>query len=151
MRNRWAFRSSRPSWRMREYFTPYGGAAGTTQLLPQAPRRQRHSGQCRSLVGCVRRQVDRQRYHVDHRVAITSVSTNLNYEQFSNRAAPLAGDYLWITSLGDFAFGAWTDWRDTVAGANVRTMADWIRISAAVEFRSRPPANRKNSNREVRP
>jgi hypothetical protein len=53
-------------------------------------------------------------------VAITDTSTNPNYEQFSNRSSPFAGDYLWITSLGDFAFGAWTDWRDTVAGPDPR-------------------------------
>jgi hypothetical protein len=53
-------------------------------------------------------------------VAITDTRTNPNYEQFSNRAAPFAGDYLWITSVGNFAFGAWTDWRDTVAGPDPR-------------------------------
>lgn len=51
---------------------------------------------------------------------ITSSTSNPNFEQFSNRTAPFAGDYLWITSLGDFAFGAWTDWRDTVAGTDPR-------------------------------
>ena len=51
---------------------------------------------------------------------ITDTSSNPNYEQFSNRAVPFAGDYLWITSKGDFAFGAWTDWRNTVAGADPR-------------------------------
>ena len=53
-------------------------------------------------------------------LAITDTSTNPNYEQFSNRSAPFAGDYLWITSLGNFAFGAWTDWRDTMAGPDPR-------------------------------
>jgi len=53
-------------------------------------------------------------------VAITTASSNPNYEQFSNRTVPFAGDYLWITSLGNFAFGAWTDWRDTVAGPDPR-------------------------------
>jgi len=52
--------------------------------------------------------------------AITDTSTNPNYAQFSNRSAPFAGDYLWITSLGNFAFGAWTDWRDIVAGPDPR-------------------------------
>jgi len=51
---------------------------------------------------------------------ITDTISNPNYEQFSNRAVPFAGDYLWITSKGDFAFGAWTDWRNTVAGADPR-------------------------------
>ena len=53
-------------------------------------------------------------------VRLTSVKSNPNYEQFSNRTVPFAGDYLWITSLGDFAFGAWTDWRNTVAGTDPR-------------------------------
>jgi hypothetical protein len=51
---------------------------------------------------------------------LSDSSTNPNYEQFSNREAPFAGDYLWITSLGSFAFGAWTDWRNTVTGSDPR-------------------------------
>jgi hypothetical protein len=51
---------------------------------------------------------------------LTMVSSNPNYEQFSNRTIPFAGDYLWITSLGAFSFGTWTDWRDTAAGADPR-------------------------------
>jgi len=51
---------------------------------------------------------------------ITDVSTNPNYEQFDNRAVPFAGDYLWVTSLGSFAYTAWTDWRDTVQGTDPR-------------------------------
>jgi hypothetical protein len=53
----------------------------------------------------------------------TNFTSNGNYEQFDNRAIPFAGDYLWVTSLGNFAFGAWTDWRDTVAGADPREPA----------------------------
>src|ERR671924_257633 len=44
---------------------------------------------------------------------ITDVSTNPNYEQFDNRSVPFAGDYLWVTSLGSFAYTVWTDWRET--------------------------------------
>jgi len=51
---------------------------------------------------------------------VTDVSTNPNYEQFDNRSVPFAGDYLWVTSLGDFAYGTWTDWRNTVAGSDPR-------------------------------
>jgi hypothetical protein len=51
---------------------------------------------------------------------ITDVSTNPNYEQFDNRAVPFAGDYLWVTSLGSFAYTAWTDWRNTVQGTDPR-------------------------------
>ncbi|MCA1830608.1 MAG: hypothetical protein LC663_03730, partial [Actinobacteria bacterium] len=51
---------------------------------------------------------------------ITDVMSNPNYEQFSNRTVPFAGDYLGITSHGDWAFGAWTDWRNTVGGLDPR-------------------------------
>jgi hypothetical protein len=53
-------------------------------------------------------------------VRVTEVSSNGNYEQFDGRSVPFAGDYLWLTSFGDFAFGAWTDWRNTVAGPDPR-------------------------------
>ena len=54
------------------------------------------------------------------RARLTDVTSNPNYEQFSNRTVPFAGDYLWITSLGDFSFGTWTDWRNTVQGTDPR-------------------------------
>jgi len=53
-------------------------------------------------------------------VRITAASTNPNFEQFSNREVPFAGDYLWVTSVGSSAFGAWTDWRNTVSGTDPR-------------------------------
>lgn len=37
------------------------------------------------------------------------VTPNPNYEQSDNRSVPFAGDDLWVTPLGDFAFGTWTD------------------------------------------
>jgi hypothetical protein len=51
---------------------------------------------------------------------VTDTSTNPNWEQFDNRAVPFAGDYLWVTSLGDTAYAVWTDWRDTVKGEDPR-------------------------------
>ena len=54
---------------------------------------------------------------------VSSRSTNPNYEQFSDRVVPFAGDYLWVTSLGAFAYVAWTDWRDTVKGVDPREPA----------------------------
>jgi hypothetical protein len=51
---------------------------------------------------------------------ITDTTTNPNYEQFSDRTVPFAGDYLGVTSLGDFSFAVWTDWRKTEAGADPR-------------------------------
>jgi hypothetical protein len=54
---------------------------------------------------------------------VTNTTTNPNFEQFDNRALPFAGDYLWVTSLGSFSFGVWTDWRNTVAGTDPRETA----------------------------
>ena len=51
---------------------------------------------------------------------LNAVRSNPNYEQFDNRTVPFAGDYLWVTSIGDFAYGVWTDWRDTIAGSDPR-------------------------------
>jgi hypothetical protein len=51
---------------------------------------------------------------------ISDVTTNPNYEQFDNRQVPFAGDYLWVTSLGNFAYTTWTDWRNTVQGSDPR-------------------------------
>lgn len=55
-----------------------------------------------------------------NKTRVTDFTSNPNYEQFGNRTAPFAGDYLWVTSLGNFSYGAWTDWRNTVAGADPR-------------------------------
>jgi hypothetical protein len=51
---------------------------------------------------------------------VSDVTTNPNYEQFDNRAVPFAGDYLYVTSLGSFAYSVWTDWRNTVQGVDPR-------------------------------
>jgi hypothetical protein len=51
---------------------------------------------------------------------VSDVTTNPNYEQFDNRTIPFAGDYLWVTSLGEFSYGTWTDWRNTVPGTDPR-------------------------------
>jgi hypothetical protein len=51
---------------------------------------------------------------------ITDVTTNPNYEQFDNRSVPFAGDYLWVTSLGSFAYTTWTDSRNVVQGTDPR-------------------------------
>jgi hypothetical protein len=51
---------------------------------------------------------------------ITDQASNPNYEQFDNRQVPFAGDYLWVTSLGSFAYATWTDWRNTVQGTDQR-------------------------------
>jgi hypothetical protein len=51
---------------------------------------------------------------------VTGVTSAPNYEQFSGRTVPFAGDYVWITSLGSFSYGTWTDYRDTVVGSDQR-------------------------------
>jgi hypothetical protein len=55
---------------------------------------------------------------------LTDVTSNPNYEQFDNRAVPFAGDYLWVTSLGPFAYGVWTDYRNTVQGTDPREVPE---------------------------
>jgi hypothetical protein len=37
---------------------------------------------------------------------------------------PFAGDYLYVSSVGDFAYGVWTDWRNTVAGTDQRESSE---------------------------
>jgi hypothetical protein len=53
-------------------------------------------------------------------VRLSDVTSNPNFEQFSDREVPFAGDYLWITSLGSYSFGTWADCRDTKAGTDPR-------------------------------
>ncbi len=55
---------------------------------------------------------------------MSDVTTNPNYEQFAGRTVPFAGDYLWISAVGTFAYGVWTDWRDTVGGVDPREIDD---------------------------
>jgi hypothetical protein len=55
---------------------------------------------------------------------VGDVTTNPNYEQFDNRAVPFAGDYLYISSVNDFSFGTWTDWRNTVRGTDPREIPE---------------------------
>jgi hypothetical protein len=51
---------------------------------------------------------------------ISTLTTAPNFEQFSDRAVPFGGDYLWVTASGAFTFTAWTDWRNTVSGSDPR-------------------------------
>jgi hypothetical protein len=55
---------------------------------------------------------------------VTDFTSNPNYEQFDTRALPFNGDYLWITSFGNFSYGTWTDYRNTVAGLDAREGGD---------------------------
>jgi hypothetical protein len=53
-------------------------------------------------------------------VKVTDVQSNGAYEQFSGRTVPFGGDYLWIDSQNGVTYGVWTDWRNTVPGADQR-------------------------------
>ena len=55
---------------------------------------------------------------------LSDVSSNPNWEQFGGRTVPFGGDYLYISSVGAFSYGAWTDWRDVVPGADPREDGD---------------------------
>jgi hypothetical protein len=55
---------------------------------------------------------------------LSSVTSNPNWEQFGGRAFPFGGDYLYISSVGAFSYGVWTDWRDVVAGSDPREGGD---------------------------
>ena len=44
--------------------------------------------------------------------------------QADARALPFGGDYLYISSIGSFAYAVWTDWRDVVAGSDPREAGD---------------------------
>jgi hypothetical protein len=54
----------------------------------------------------------RERYHVQPELP--------NFEQFADRTVPFAGDYLYVSSVNDFSYGVWTDWRNTVQGTDPR-------------------------------
>jgi hypothetical protein len=55
---------------------------------------------------------------------LSSVTSNPNWEQFSGRTVPFGGDYLYISSVGAFSYGTWTDWRDVVSGTDPRESGD---------------------------
>jgi hypothetical protein len=55
---------------------------------------------------------------------VSDVSSNPNYEQYSGRTVPFLGDYIWVSSIGDTAFGVWTDSRNTVPGSDLREVGD---------------------------
>jgi len=58
------------------------------------------------------------------RTRLTSKTQVANWEQFANRTVPFNGDYLWVTSIGNFAYAAWTDYRNVVAGSDPREPAN---------------------------
>ena len=55
---------------------------------------------------------------------LSDASSNPNWEQFGGRTVPFGGDYLYISSVGSFSYGTWTDWRNVVAGSDLREGGD---------------------------
>jgi hypothetical protein len=55
---------------------------------------------------------------------VSDVTDSPNREQFSSRTVPFAGDYLWISSIGNVSYGTWTDQRNTATGTDLREAAD---------------------------
>ncbi len=64
---------------------------------------------------------------------LSTVTSNPNWEQFGGRTSPFGGDYLYISSVGTFSYGTWTDWRDVVAGSDPREGGDSDADSADVK------------------
>jgi hypothetical protein len=64
---------------------------------------------------------------------LSDTSSNPNWEEFSGRTVPFGGDYLYLSSVGSFSFGTWTDWRKVVAGSDLREGGDGDADSADVE------------------
>ncbi len=55
---------------------------------------------------------------------LSDTSSNPNWEQFAGRTVPFGGDYLYISSVGAFSFGTWTDWRNVIPGTDPREGAE---------------------------
>jgi len=51
---------------------------------------------------------------------LSSQSQMPNYEMFGDRRVPFHGDYNYVSSVGNFAFGTWTDTRQVVPGDDPR-------------------------------
>jgi hypothetical protein len=51
---------------------------------------------------------------------LSSVTQKPNYEMFGDRRVPFHGDYNYVSSVGAFAFGTWTDTRDVKPGDDPR-------------------------------
>jgi hypothetical protein len=64
---------------------------------------------------------------------LSTVTSNPNWEQFSGRTVPFGGDYLYISSVGPFSYGVWTDWRNVVPGSDLREGGDSDADSADVK------------------
>jgi hypothetical protein len=50
----------------------------------------------------------------------TTAGSNLNWEQFGSRRNSFMGDYIYVSAVPGRVYGAWTDTRDVVSGADPR-------------------------------
>src|SRR6266487_3271651 len=55
---------------------------------------------------------------------LSDTSSNPNWEQFGGRTVPFGGDYIYLSSVGAFSYGVWTDWRNVVTGTDPREGAE---------------------------
>jgi len=55
---------------------------------------------------------------------LSDTSSNPNWEQFGGRTVPFGGDYIYLSSVGAFSYGVWTDWRNVVPGTDPREGAE---------------------------
>jgi hypothetical protein len=62
---------------------------------------------------------------------LSTVTSNPNYEQFGGRTRPFGGDYLYISSVGSFSYGVWTDWRNVLPGLDPREGATDTDVDSA--------------------
>jgi hypothetical protein len=62
---------------------------------------------------------------------LNTVTSNPNWEQFGGRTVPFGGDYLYISSVGTFSYGVWTDWRNVVPGLDPREGATDTDVDSA--------------------
>jgi hypothetical protein len=53
-------------------------------------------------------------------VRLSTVTQRPNYEMFGDRRVPFHGDYNYVSSVGNFAFGTWTDTRQVRPGDDPR-------------------------------
>jgi hypothetical protein len=51
---------------------------------------------------------------------LSRVTQKPNYEMFGDRRVPFHGDYNYVSSVGNFAYGTWTDDREVVGGDDPR-------------------------------
>lgn len=68
---------------------------------------------------------------------VSDVTTNPNYEQFSDRTVPFAGDYLYVSAIDGFSYGVFTDWRDTRQGTDPREQPEDEDTATADVFQCR--------------